>query len=304
MDPTIEWLLGGDASIRYMAHRDLLRADAGMLARLQSRIEHEGFCARLLSLQNESGHWGIYYYQPKWTSTHYTLLELKNMCLPRSNPACREIVQRMFGECQLESGALNLSKHDHPGDICVDGMILGYASYFLAGDARLDALAARLTSVQLPDGGFSWDTGAVQGDPHTTLCVLEGFAQYAATRPDRAANVALAVSCAEAFLLQNDLFAESSDKRFKKLTYPHRYRYDLLRALVYFAARNAPFDARMRPALEWLAGKRKQGGFWPLEYAHPGNVHFEMEPVGQPSRFVTLKAMTVLDYFSHIGAFD
>lgn len=37
----------------------------------------------------------------------------------------------MFGECMNEAGGMNLSKYNHPSDICVDGMILNYASYFL-----------------------------------------------------------------------------------------------------------------------------------------------------------------------------
>ncbi|MEZ4627615.1 MAG: hypothetical protein R2912_05850 [Eubacteriales bacterium] len=145
--------------------------------------------------------------------------------------------------------------------------------------------------------------GAVYGDPHTTICVLEGLAQYAAFRRKCAASVALSVSCAEAFLLENNLFADSGDKRFRKLTYPHRYRYDLLRALAYFTERKTPYDPRMRPALDWLAAKRQPDSRWPLEYSHPGNVHFIMEQTGQSSRFVTLKALTILDYFSRIGAY-
>lgn len=302
MNSVVSWLLEGDASIRYMAHRDLLRSDADTLERLQARIPLEGFCAQLLSLQNENGHWGRHYYQPKWTSTHYTLLELKDLCLPRSNPACREIVFRMFDECQLNSGAMNLSKHEHPGDVCIDGMILGYASWFCAEDARLDALATHLLSEQKPDGGFSWDLNAGHGDPHTTICVLEGFRLYQAYHKD-AADTGAAAARAEEFLLNHDLLVTGEDKRFLKLTYPHRYRYDLLRALEYFAVRKAAYDVRMRPALDWLASKRKPDGLWPLEYIHPGNAHFELELVGQPSRFVTLKALTVLDYFSRIGAY-
>ncbi|MEZ4627614.1 MAG: hypothetical protein R2912_05845 [Eubacteriales bacterium] len=105
MDSVISWLLDGDASIRYMTNRDLLRSDADTLARLQTHILFEGFCARLLSLKTENGHWGRHYYQPKWTSTHYTLLELKDLCLPQSNTVCSKAVWRMFDECQLESGA-------------------------------------------------------------------------------------------------------------------------------------------------------------------------------------------------------
>ena len=154
MDRLTCWLLEGDISIRYLTHRDLIRSDAETLAVLQARIPQEGFCARLLSCRQESGHWGIHYYQPKWTCTHYTLAELANMGMPREHPVCRDAVGRMFRECQLESGALNLSKHDHPGDACVDGMILNYASYFHAEQRGLDALSAQLLSVQLPDGGI------------------------------------------------------------------------------------------------------------------------------------------------------
>lgn len=298
MDFVISWLLEGDSSIRYMTHRDLLSSDAVTLAGLQERIPLEGFCARLLSCRNENGHWGLHYYQPKWTCTHYTLAELKNLCIPQEDPVCRETVFRMFDDCQLESGALNLSKHDHPGDTCVDGMILDYASYFRAEDRRLDALCAQLLSEQKPDGGFTWDLLSGAGDAHTTICVLEGLMQYAAARDQKPAGIDASVMRAIEFLLKNRLFVSDDDRRFRRLTYPHRYRYDLLRALSFFAKYRIPYDERMRPALEWLQKKQAQDGRWPLEYAHPGNVHFSLESVGEPSRFVTLHALIIESYFS------
>jgi len=56
----------------------------------------------------------------------------------------------------------------------------------------------------------------------------------------------------------------------------------------------------MQTALDWLQAKRKKDGCWFLENQHKGNVHFTMEEVGKPSRFITLKALTILRYFDSI----
>ena len=182
MDTQTAWLLEGDAAIQYLTQRDLLHAQPEQLRALQARLPGEGICARLLACQRDDGHWGQHYYQPKWTSTHYTLLELKNIGTPPALHACRAIIQRMFDECQLPSGALNLAKRPHAGDTCVDGTALNYAAYFCPEEPRLIALATHLLAEQKPDGGFTWDAGSGSGDPHTTICVLEGLSQYAASR--------------------------------------------------------------------------------------------------------------------------
>lgn len=90
---------------------------------------------------------------------------------------------------------------------------------------------------------------------------------------------------------------DDADKRFRKLSFPYRYRYDLLRALEYFADKQVPYDPRMQPALDWLEAKRKKDGRWYLENEHKGNVHFTMEEVGKPSRFITLKALVALNCY-------
>ena len=74
-DELIEWLLEGDVSIQCQVHRDLLATEQ---KDLQVRIEKEGWGANFLSKRKDNGHWGLKFYQPKWTSTHYTLLDLRN----------------------------------------------------------------------------------------------------------------------------------------------------------------------------------------------------------------------------------
>ena len=298
MDHVINWLLGGDVSIQYLTHKYLLGSDQAILEELQNRIEVEGYGAEFLFHQNPDGHWGIYYYQPKWTSTHYTLLDLKNLCISPTVKPCREMVLRMFDQCQKPNGGMNLSKiKDHPGDTCVDGMVLNYVSYFCPDDPRIVKLAEHVIDVQKRDGGFTWDLDSEKGDPHTTICVLEGLAQFRASVPGHGlSGIQSAEDNAISFLLFNRLFMDNPDKRYRKLSYPYRYRYDLLRVLEYFSHEQVPYDPRIQPALDWLRAKQKSDGRWLLENQYPGNVHFIMEEVRKPSRFITLKALTILRY--------
>ena len=299
MDDVINWLLEGDVSIQYLTHKYLQNSNPAILEQLQNRIETEGYGAEYLFHQNPNGHWGIHYYQKKWTCTHYTLLDLKNLGISPTLKPAREMVLRMFDECMLPDGGVDLSKSELPSDICVNGMVLNYASYFCPEDPRLGKLAEFLLSVQKSDGGFAWDLDSQKGDAHTTICVLEGIGQFRKAVPGHGlVGFETVEEKAIAFLLFNNLFMDNPDKRFRKLSYPYRYRYDLLRALEYFASQQVPFDLGMQPALDWLQAKQKLDGRWYLENQHKGNVHFQMEEVDQPSRFITLKALTVLKYFS------
>jgi len=77
-----DWLLEGDASVVYQVHRDLLRTDEKELLSLQQRIANEGWCQRLLSLYDkQTSMWGGGVYGPKWISTTYTMLDLKNFAV-------------------------------------------------------------------------------------------------------------------------------------------------------------------------------------------------------------------------------
>ena len=296
MDDVIRWLLEGDVSLQYLTHRYLLGSGADTLAALQRRIETEGFGVRLLACRGENGHWGRWFYQPKWTSTHYTLTDLKDLGMPQSCAPCREMVTRAFDECMLESGGINFSKTMVQSDMCIDGMILCYAAYFCPREKRIERLAGYLLGVAQPNGGFGWNAEGADSDPHTTICVLEGFNAYEkAGFRYRLPDIQAAQQKALEYLYQNNLFI-GADARYGKLAFPYRYRYDLLRFLDYCTVAGIAYDARMEPALAWLKSKRGADGKWMLELTHKGNVHFDMEPVRQPSRFITLKALHILKH--------
>jgi hypothetical protein len=129
---------------------------------------------------------------------------------------------------------------------------------------------------------------------------LEGIQEYIANGYDyRRLELDRMAAEAREFILQHRLFlsdrtGEIIDKRFLMLSYPSRWRYDILRALDYFRAAGIEYDSRMQPALGVLLKKRRKDGTWPVQAKHPGQVHFDMEKTGSPSRWNTLRALRVL----------
>ena len=306
-DRIIQWLLNGDVSIQYYVYKDLLNLDLGALQKLQKRIESEGWGAHLLSERQENGHWGRGFYQPKWTSTHYTLLTLKNIGLPRENEQARSSIKMIFNEAIGRDGGINYSKNlkRQESDVCIDGMVLNLASYFQQITPQLLKIIDLLLSVQMKDGGWNCEHihGATHSSLHTTVSVLEGLLEYKQTGVDyRKKEVEKAEKEGTEFILEHQLYkshrtGETIDKKMLMLSYPSRWRYDILRAFDYFQSAKIKYDDRMNSAIGVLLKKQRNDGKWPLQMKHPGQVYFNMEQVGQASRWNTLRALRVLRYY-------
>jgi hypothetical protein len=87
------------------------------------------------------------------------------------------------------------------------------------------------------------------------------------------------------------------DPAMLRLTFPPRWRHDVLRALDHFRAAGAHRDERLTDAVEAVRARRGRDGRWALQRPHPGAVWFEMEQTGEPSRWNTLRALRVLRWF-------
>jgi hypothetical protein len=54
----------------------------------------------------------------------------------------------------------------------------------------------------------------------------------------------------------------------------------------------------MAEAVEVVRSKRQPDGRWLLDHIHPGRVYFDLEgPAGTPSRWNTLRALRVLNWW-------
>ena len=301
----IKWLLEGDVSIQYQVYRDLLGTDR---KDLQKRIATEGWGKRFISKRKSGRHWGDRFYQPKWISTHYTLLDLRNLNLSPEDKIVKETIELTLDAGKAEDGGIPLgpSTAQH-SDVCVNGMFLNYASYFRIEEQRLCSIVDSILREIMPDGGFNCRTtrtGATHSSLHSTLSVLEGLDDFQkAGYTYRKQDIRKAKASAEKFILLHHLFLSDRtgkiiSRDFLKLTFPCRWKYDILRALDYFQYSGTHWDEEMNPAIEVLLRKRNKDGTWNVQARHPGQVHFEMEKAGEPSRWNTLRALRVLRHFN------
>jgi hypothetical protein len=149
----------------------------------------------------------------------------------------------------------------------------------------------------------------MRGSFNTTICVLEGLLEY-----ERASGSSPAVSAArrrgEEYLLERRLLRRLStgevierDRKagisFTDFPYPAGWRYDVLRALDYLRAAGVQPDERMQEAIDVVVSRRDASGRWPLGPVYPEEVTAEPGVAeGQPSRWNTLRALRVLDWYS------
>jgi hypothetical protein len=268
---------------------------------------NEGWGKKFLSERKPDGHWGDRFYQPKWISTHYTLLDLRNLELPPTNEKVQETIELVIQNNMAQDGGIQLgpSTYQH-SDICVNGMFLNYASYFKTPEKKLHSVIDSILREIMPDGGFNCRTtrsGAKHSSLHTTISVLEGLTEFQkAGCSYRKDEILKTRKSSVEFILMHQLFMSDKTgqiihKDFLKLTYPCRWKYDILRALDYFQYAGVDWDHRMGGAIDVLKSKRNDEGQWNMPAAHAGQIHFSMEQAGRPGRWNTLRALRVMKHF-------
>jgi len=300
----IDWLLEGDVSIQYQVWRDLLGSDK---KKLQIRIANEGWGKKILSKRNSDGQWGDRFYQPKWTSTHYTLLDLRNLNLPSNNEIVQETIELVLQNNMADDGGIRLGPSTSQySDVCVNGMFLNYASYFKTPKKKLYPIIDCILNEIMPDGGFNCRTtrsGAKHSSLHSTISVLEGFVEFQkAGHSYRKEEILNAQKSSIEFILLHQLFLSDRtgqiiNKDFVKLTYPCRWKYDILRAMDFFQFAEIEWDNRLKAAIDILKTKRNNEGSWNMQAAHTGQVHVNMEKAGKPSRWNTLRVLRVMKHY-------
>ena len=184
---TITWLLAGDPAVVWQVQRDLLVRAPSTWKRTRRRVATEGWGARLLSHRSPDGTWGGGLYNPKWTSTFYTLRLLRQLGLPPNNREGVASCRLLIDEGVTERGGVSLWNGGW-ADTCVTGMLLRMACYYgFADDERAERMTEWLLADQMCDGGWNCRRtrgGATHSSFHTTISTLEGLAALdAAGRP-------------------------------------------------------------------------------------------------------------------------
>jgi hypothetical protein len=304
----IRWLLDSDPAIRWQIMRDLTDEAPDAIPAERARVATEGWGAQLLARQSPAGHWGG---SPRgWRAdlpkddrglliTLYSLAALKDLGLdPVSKPA-RKMIDRV--DQGLVFGRLDNRPYLHgETEPCINGRILGIGAYFKEPN---DALAKRLLSEQLEDGGWNCEAPKSRRSSfHTTICVLEGLLDYERAGRKSAA-VTKARKRAEDYLLERRMFrslrtGKIIDNRWLRFSFPTFWHYDILRGLDYLRDAGVKPDRRVREAVEVVMERRHQNGRWPLNRIHPEFIPLKMETeAGRASRWNSLRALRVLRWY-------
>ncbi len=306
----IDWLLDSDPSIRWQVMRDMTDEREDAIAVERSRVATEGWGARLLALQAADGTWGGRPWSHDWTDTFHVLELLRRFGLdPESEPARRAVAlvraRVTWRDPDFETPWADNRFFEGEVEPCINGNVVATGSYF---GVDMAPLVERLLGEQLPDGGWNCEVenGATVSSFGTTINVLEGLLEH-----ERAIGGSTAVREArrrgEGYMLERRLFRRKStgqviDADWLRFSYPTWYHYDVLRALDYLRDARIQPDDRIAEAIGIIGDRRGPDGRWPLENVHEGETHVEIDDgEGRPSRWNTLRAMRVLDWYARGG---
>lgn len=315
----IEWLLDSDPAIRWQTLRDLTDAPAETVAAERARVATEGWGAQLLALQREDGTWGGAAWNRGWTSTMHALMLLRDFGLAPASAEARHALGLVRDQVTWENCGPP-ECNDNPffaGELepCINGQ-LGAAGAYFGQDVR--GIVERLLGEQLPDGGWNCEAenGSTRSSFNTTICVLEALLAHELSAGPSPHVIAARLRGQE-YLMERRLFRRKStgeviyyDRKmgpgsgnghpaFTRFAFPTWWHYDVLRGLEYLRRAGVAPDERVAEAVDLVLSKRDDDGRWPLKIQYPGDMPVEMGEVeGQPSKWNTLRALRVLDWYS------
>jgi len=307
----LAWLLEpDDPGIRYFALRDLLgrRQDDPEVTVARQAIPASSPVQAIVAAQRPDGGWGERLdstYWPKYTATVWQMIILSELGLPGGHPAIRKGLHRMNAAIEGIGAPTAIEE----GEVlwCYSANTIRYLWRFGLGDAPCThAATERLVEAALSRPEWRCPHN------HNTPClwgavkVLRAFAEV--PRHEWKSKVRQVVHKAAEPLLAHDYQADQVKTQMTengwgtdwlKFGFPSFYESDLLEALDALAAVGYTHDPRVEPLLDLMLRKRDEQGRWQLENSFNGRMHVDIEEKGKPSKWVTLRAMRVLEKCYH-----
>jgi hypothetical protein len=314
------WLLQpSQPAVRYLALRDLVDgASGGDLKEARAAVVSRGWAADLLSKQKTSGHWldkEESLYLPKYLSTNWMLLTLSDLGVTRDEPRISRACSLWMDTYSRDDGGFDTPGSESSEHCLIGNTARGLIKFGYADEPRVRSALDLLVKTQKEDGGwhcfpsFRGTIDAWEG--------LSAFAAYPRQKWTRGMKAAIERGCE--FYLERRMFRQGARyEPWFRFHFPYHYYYDLLVGLDFVTALGYADDSRLRPAVSRLKKKRREDGRWNLDATHPdrdnggkfpswwegrkGRYHpFDLEKIGNPSKIITLRALTVL---KRLGEFE
>jgi hypothetical protein len=325
-DELVDWLLEpGAPAVRAATLRRLLgrpAADPDVAAARAAAMRADPI-AGMLARQDPAGWWGKPGpgYSPKYSSTVWQLIFLDQLDADGDDERIRRGCAYALRWCPTACGGFGTSgagreKAPPPSAVlhCMNGnlarALIGFGH--LDHEAVLAALEWSAAAITGSDGvrfyasgtsGPGFCCGANDGQPCAWGAVkaLRALARVPVGR--RSAAVQAAIEVGAAFLLSRDPAVADYPMGYGntrpngswfKLGFPVGYVTDVLQVLEVLTELGHGDDERLTAAREWVLGQRGRDGRWRNRYAYNGKTGVDIEPQGGPSKWVTLRALSVL----------
>ena len=327
-DP-LPWLLEEDADnpgVRYFVLRNLLDRPAGdaELVAAQKAVMTSGPVPVILDNMQPGGYWvepgpG---YLPKYTSTLWQVTFLAMFGADGADERVKQAGEYILENTRCETGGFSMTAtrsgliHCMQGNLCAALVELGFL-----GEPRLDEaldwLARSVTGEGIAPAGDktaevrylrSGNSGpgfSCSANNHLPCAwgAVKATLGLSKVPPDkRTKSINAAIKTGVEFLFSRDPAAadypmgynDKPNRSWFQFGYPVGYVTDVLQNLEVLTALGYGGDARLKNAIDLLLGKQDEQGRWMMEYTYNGKTWVDVEQKGQPSKWVTLRALRVL----------
>ncbi len=327
-DP-LPWLLEADAEnpgVRWRTMVELLGRPAddpeAVAARRQAMAS--GPVPKILAAQAPAGHWAAAGagYNPKYRGTVWQIVFLAQLGADGDDGRVRAGGEYVLEHARSSYGGFSADGRPSGMIHCLEGN-LGAALIDLGwlGDRRLaealEWLARSITGEGIAPAGDSsapqryyrsgnsgpgFACAANNHQPCAWGAVKAMLALGQVPETARTAAMRAAVEAGVAFLLGCDPAAADYPTPFGtrpngswfRFGYPIGYVTDVLQNLEALTALGHGADPRLGRAIDLVLSKQDERGRWSLDYTYNGKTWADVEVKGQPSKWVTLRALRVL----------
>lgn len=317
-DP-LPWLLEPDElnpSIRYFALRDLLDLpdDAPNVRRARRDIMRSGPVPSILAGQEPDGHWAKAGtgYSPKYRGTQWQIIFLAELGADPSDTQVRQGCDYLLNHALASNAAFSCYQPPAPRGAlhCLNGNLLCALQRLGFGDdPRVQAALAWEAGaiigaqVQYYAGGTTgpgFACGMNLGQPCAWGAAKAMRGLMAMPVDKRTPEVRQAIQAGAEFLLTRDVvkadypYSGRVSSAWFAFGFPLSYWSDILEVAWILAELGYGRDPRLQDALRLIMSKQDGQGRWRLRNSLNGKMWSDIERRGQPSKWVTLRALRAL----------
>jgi hypothetical protein len=321
IDESVSWLLEPDPSnpgVRYFTLRDLLgrsEEDNEVLA-AKEQIMQSGPVPTILAAQHPDGYWARPGggYAPSYTTTVWQIIFLAELGADPLDDRVQRGCSYLLDHIVATNGGFSLTPRPIPSSVvhCLNGdplyalLVLGFKNDPRVQSAlewQVNAITGegdiRFYKSGTSDKGF---TCAYNQKQPCAWGAVKALKALSAIQPDyRTPEIKRAITMGANFLLDRDLsradypYTERINSSWFSFGFPLSFRSDILETTLTLTNLGYRQDLRLDNAIQFILTKRDKDGKWIMEKSLNGKMWADIEKKGQPSKWITLRALLTLE---------